>query len=395
MAAKESAERSEKPTPKRLREGRQRGQIPRSPDLVGWLSLLIASFVLPALARGLHSRMATYLDRSTEMAARGDLAGAMGMSVGLAATVNWAVLAFMLVLFVSSGIGMAVQGGVTLTAKPLRPKLERISPKSGVKRLVSAQSLVDTGKAVFRLVIMALLVFQIGLGTIEGLLQGQSLALEPAGAQLGDAILLILRLVALLGVAVGLADYAFQRRKIGKQLKMSKHEVKQENRNTEGDPTTKSRRRNMHANVSRNQMLSAVDDASVVVVNPTHVAVALSYSAGEVPTVVAKGGDELALRIRERAFSASVPVVEARPLARVLHDQLDIGSEVPAHLYEAVAIVIAFVMRTPDTVFDAAIRRVSIPASKMLEARPLDAPTSADEQETDRHAFAPPATTGD
>ncbi|MEM9893290.1 MAG: EscU/YscU/HrcU family type III secretion system export apparatus switch protein [Actinomycetota bacterium] len=390
--AKDSAQRSEKPTPKRLREGRQRGQIPRSPDLVGWLSLLIASFVLPAMARSMHSRMAGYLEKSAELAATGDSSGAMGLSVGLAATILWVLLAFMLVLFVASAIGMAVQGGVTLTTKPLRPKLERISPKAGIKRLVSAQSLVDTGKAVFRLVVMALLVFQVGLGTIEGLLQGQSLALEPAGAQLGSAVLLVLRLVALLGIAVGLADYAFQRRKIGKQLKMTKHEVKQENKNTEGDPTIKSRRRSLHANVSRNQMLAAVEDASVVVVNPTHVAVALSYNAGQVPTVVAKGGDELARRIRERAFSAGVPVVEARPLARVLHDLLDIGSEVPAHLYEAVAIVIAFVMRTPDTVFDAAIRRVNIPASKMLDANPLAAPADADGD--DRPALPSPTDPG-
>lgn len=387
MAAKDSAQRNEKPTPKRQREGRQQGQIPRSPDLVGWASLLIASFVLPPLARSLHARMAGYLERSAELAATGDAAGAMGLSVGLATSVNWAVLAFLLVMFVSSAAGMAVQGGVTLTTKPLKPKLERISPKSGIKRLVSTQSLVDTGKAVFRLVVMALLVFQVGLGTIEGLLTGQSLALEPAGAQLGSAVLLVLRLVAVLGIAVGLADYAFQRHKIGKQLRMTKHEVKQENKNTEGDPTIKSRRRSLHASVSRNQMLAAVDDASVVVVNPTHVAVALSYNAGQVPTVVAKGGDELARRIRERAFAAEVPVVEARPLARVLHDLLDVGTEVPAHLYEAVAIVIAFVMRTPDTVFDATIRRVNIPASKMLDAKPLDAPTTDHDE---RPALAAP-----
>ncbi|MEL7156766.1 MAG: EscU/YscU/HrcU family type III secretion system export apparatus switch protein, partial [Actinomycetota bacterium] len=336
----DSAQRNEKPTPKRLREGRQRGQIPRSPDLVGWLTLLMASFVLPALARGVQLRMTRYLDRAAGVAAGGDLHAALDLTAGLAGGVTMLVLAFLLVMFVSSAAGMAVQGGVTLTTKPLRPKLERISPKAGFKRLVSSQSLVDTGKAMFRLTAMALLVFQVALGYIERLLTGSSLALAPAGAEVGAVILLVLRLVAVLGVAVGLADYVFQRHKTGKQLRMTKHEVKQENRNTEGDPTTKSRRRSMHAGVSRNQMLAAVPEASVVVVNPTHVAVALAYDAGRAPTVVAKGGDELALRIRERAFESGVPVVEARPLARVLHDLIDVGSEVPAHLYEAVAIVI-------------------------------------------------------
>jgi flagellar biosynthetic protein FlhB len=119
--------------------------------------------------------------------------------------------------------------------------------------------------------------------------------------------------------------------------------------------------------------LAAVGDASVVVVNPTHVAVALAYRAGAVPKVVAKGGDELARRIRERAFETGVPVVEARPLARILHDLIDVGAEVPAHLYEAVAIVIAFVMRTPATALTGAIRQVNVPASK-LAPPPADRP---------------------
>jgi flagellar biosynthetic protein FlhB len=148
---------------------------------------------------------------------------------------------------------------------------------------------------------------------------------------------------------------------------MTKDEVKRENRNTDGDPLIRGRRRSMHAKISQNQMLSAVSEASVVVVNPTHVAVALSYKAGGVPTVVAKGGDGLAARIRERAFQSDVPVVEARPLARILHDSIDVGSEVPAHLYEAVAIVIAFVMRSPKSTVEGMIRRVTVPNSKLVD----------------------------
>ena len=372
----DNAQRSEKPTAKRLRDARRKGQIPRSPDLVGWATLLAASFVLPTLAAVVHRTMAGYLQQATRTVAAGDPGQAMVLAAGMAGdALGWTIV-FLAVMFAATAAGMAVQGGVTLTAQPLKPKWERLSPKAGVKRLVSAQSLVDTGKALFRLTVMAVLVLQVGVGYISSLLSGTSRALEPAGVELADALLLVVRLVAVVGVVVGLGDYAFQRYRTGKQLRMTKHEVKQESRNTEGDPLTRGRRRRAHADITRNQMLAAVNEASVVVVNPTHVAVALAYEAGGVPTVVAKGDDDLALRIRERAFEKGIPVVEVRPLARVLHDLIDVGEEVPAHLYEAVAIVIAFVMRAPATTLERAVRTVSVPPSKLLNTRVLDDPST-------------------
>ncbi len=368
MPPSDNAQKTEKPTPRKLREARRKGQIPRSPDLVGWLVLLVLSFVLPLLARRIHGAFVRYFDVATEAVVVGDETRAMTESMAIAGRLTLILLPFLGLAALLSAVLMAVQGGVTLTFEPLRPKLERISPQVGLKRLFSAQSAVDTAKALVRLVALGLLVVLVARTQVAALLTSTSRALAPAGADVAGGLLLLIRLGAIVGVVVGAADYAFQRRKIGKQLRMSKHEVKQENRNTEGDPLTKSRRRAQHAKVSRNQMLAAVNDASVVVVNPTHVAVALSYDAGQVPTVVAKGGDELAMRIRERAFAGNVPVIEARPLARILHDTMDVGEEIPAHLYEAVAIVIAFVMRSAPNPFAGLVRRVDIPPSKMIEA---------------------------
>lgn len=365
MAGNDSGQRTEKPTPKRLREARRRGQIPRSPDLVGWVTLLVATFVLPTVMRSVHGRIVDYLAVAREAIAAGQPEQAMneaGPAIGMVGLVFFPLLVLLMVVTI---VGLVVQGGVTLTTEPLRPKWERISPKAGIKRLVSPQSVVETAKAVFRLLVLAVLVTQIGTGFISTYLSGTGRALGPAGVEVGAALLLLVRAAAATGVAVGMADYAFQRRKTAKQLRMTKHEVRQESRTTEGDPMVRSRRRSLHAKLSRNQMLAAVNDASVVVVNPTHVAVALTYEAGAVPTVVAKGGDELARRIRERAFEAGVPVVETRPLARMLHDLLDIGDEIPAHLYEAVAIVIAFVMRSRPTPFDRVVRHLSVPESKL------------------------------
>lgn len=363
--AGDSAQKTEKPTPKKLAEARKKGQIPRSPDMIGWLSVLVVSFVLPGQLRSLHRIFVGYFAQFGQAVAAGDLEMEVGSARGLFVDIGLAITPMLLVAFVVTATGLAVQGGVVLSADPLKPKLERISIKSGVKRLVSAQSVVDTIKAVVRLIVLAALVSGIARSALSSHLGAGGVNLGASGRDLGLSLLLLLRLAALAGLLVGVADYAFQRHKMAKQLKMSKHEVKQESRTSDGDPMLRSRRRSIHAQLSRNQMLSAVGDASVVVVNPTHVAVALSYEAGAIPTVVAKGGDELALRIRERAFEAGIPVVEARPLARMLHDDLDVGAEVPAQLYEAVAIVIAFVMRSPQTAFERMVRTVSVPASKL------------------------------
>jgi flagellar biosynthetic protein FlhB len=368
--ADDSGQRTERPTPKRMREARRRGQIPRSPDLVGWFVLLIVSFVLPPVLRGLQGALSDYIARSVSAAAAGEWAAMLSSPGSLYRSVGLVLAPLLGLIVVLTAGGLAVQGGVTLTTEVLRPKFERISPKAGIKRLVSAQAAVDTLKAVVRLTVLSLLVVDIGAGFVVSYVNGTERDLATASAELAASLLLLVRLSAAVGVAIGVADYAFQRHKVAKQLKMTKHELKQENRSTEGDPMIKSRRRSLHARLSRNQMLAAVSDASVVVVNPAHVSVALSYAAGAVPTVVAKGTGELALRIRERAFEAGVPVVESPPLARLLNETIDVGAEVPARLYEAVAIVIAFVLRLPDPPFERMVRRVNVPGSKLAATPP-------------------------
>ncbi|MGH1504204.1 MAG: EscU/YscU/HrcU family type III secretion system export apparatus switch protein [Acidimicrobiales bacterium] len=367
MAKNDTGDKTEKPTPKKLREARKKGQIPRSPDLVGWVVLFVSSFVLPSAVTSTARALSTLTTDGLAAAAAGDDGRVMSLGAEIPALAGLAMAPLLAVAFMVTALGMVVQGGVALSLDPLKPKAERISPKAGIKRLFSSQSLVDTGKAVARLVVLGALVANVITGAITAYLGSASTDLGVIGPLLAADVLLLVRLAAIAGIVVGFGDYAFQRHKINKQLKMSKHEVKQETKNSEGDAMVRQRRRAMHAQLNRNQMLAAVPDASVVVVNPTHVAVALKYESGGVPRVVAKGGDDLAMRIRERAFGAGVPVVEVRPLARVLFDVVDIGSEVPARLYEAVAIVIAFVMRTPSSTVGGAIRRVNVPGRLVRE----------------------------
>jgi len=197
------------------------------------------------------------------------------------------------------------------------------------------------------------------------------------GAVLAAAdVVLLLRLLAVAGLLVGLADIGFQRWRTERKLRMTKHEVKQEMRSSEGNPEVRARRRQLHQRMTRNQMLSAVKDSSVVVVNPIHVAVALKYGDGlAAPKVVAKGVDDVAERIRLRAIEAEVPMVESRALAWLLHDTTEIGRDVPVELYHAVALVLAFVLRSRPSALAGIIRRVNVPSSALEPARSLVATT--------------------
>ncbi|MGI9612706.1 MAG: EscU/YscU/HrcU family type III secretion system export apparatus switch protein [Acidimicrobiales bacterium] len=364
MAA-ESAQKTEKPTPRRLREARQKGQIPRSVDLVQWVTLLAASFLLPSTLRGVVDRIDERLGMAFELAGRGETGPALAASATMAGSAVMALGALFGFVVVSSILGMVVQGGVVFSAHPVKPKWERVSPKTGFKRLFSMQSVVETAKALARLLVLALLVSTVLSTAASEHLFSAGLDLAGSADLLISQMLLVIRLAALIGSVIGLADYAFQRHQAMKKLKMSKQDVKEDQRRSDGDPVVKNRRRQAHAKLSRNQLLSAVSDATVIIVNPTHYAVALTYhDDGSAPAVVAKGTDELSWRIRERAAKHEVPVVESPPLARALHASVEVGESIPEAFFEAVAIVLAFVMRKRRNA-STVTGRVSVPASKI------------------------------
>ncbi len=369
MATSNSGEKTEKPTPKRLSDARKKGQIPRSVDLVQYVVLLIVTYLIPLTLRRMFAAISSVVAAANQAASTGDLEATL-LTLKPAIPITVVALAPLLgTVMVVTWFGLAVQGGVVITSDPLKPKLSRISMKEGTKRLFSAQPLVDTIKSFLRLVVLGILMTSLVSEVLQRHANGTSSDVAKTLPLLGDAIINLIRLAAIIGIVIGLGDYAFQRHKTNKQLKMSKYDIKMEQKGAEGDPMVRARRRAAHQKLSQNQMLNEVSEAAVVMVNPSHVAVAIKYSGDGVPKLVAKGGDELALRIRERALSSGVPVVEVRPLARFLHDHLDVGAEIPAALYEAIAIVLAFVMQKPKAYFDNTIRRVRVPEARLLQAR--------------------------
>jgi flagellar biosynthesis protein FlhB len=236
------------------------------------------------------------------------------------------------------------QVGFKPTPKAAKPKLSHLSLKKGIAKFKPATASWELVRTVLKLGLLAVLVWgpmqrwATELGAIRGLGSGLDQVLEESWA-------LLLRVVVLAAV-IAIADYLYQRWKVGKDLKMSKDEVKQEHKSSDGDPMVKGQRRRRAMEMSRNRMLGNVAGADVVVTNPTHIAVALRYSAADgAPVVIAKGADHLAAKIRKEAYRHGVPVTRDVPLARALYRRCKVGQHVPAALYEAVAVILALAYR--------------------------------------------------
>jgi flagellar biosynthetic protein FlhB len=258
------------------------------------------------------------------------LGAALPMAVGL------------LLVGLAASVG---QGGVALSAKGLTPSFKKLNPLNGIKRMFGGQGLWEAAKALVKTAALAVVVALTASRAKDLVAASGSMPLSSVVAGFASAALTMLRAVAVTGLAIALADYVVVRVRMMKQLKMSRYEIQQEHKQSEGDPHMKAHRRSAALSMSRNRMMQEVAEADVLLVNPTHVAVALKYEAHRgAPRVVAKGADEIARKLRERAEEARVPMVQDIPLARALHASCEIGQEVPPQLFTAVARVLAFVM---------------------------------------------------
>lgn len=368
--ADDQGSKTEKATPRRRKEARAEGQIPRSVDVVQWSVLVMATFFGPPLLGRVLTSLQVRSQAAIAMSAGQELDPVLSLLWGLVADLAVFLIAMMILIVVATVAGLAVQGGVVVSGRALKPKLQRLSPIAGFKRLVSPDAIVDTAKSLLRLMMLAVVVALVVPAVAADHLSGGGMG-AANGVKLAAAdVVLLLRLLAVAGLLVGLADIGFQRWRTERKLRMTKHDVKQEMRSSEGNPEVRARRRQIHQRMTRNQMLSAVKDSSVVVVNPIHVAVALQYGDGlAAPKVVAKGTDDVAERIRLRAVEADVPLVESRALAWLLHDTTEVGRDVPVELYHAVALVLAFVLRARPGALAGLIRQVNVPSSALEPAR--------------------------
>ncbi|MGB6538326.1 MAG: flagellar biosynthesis protein FlhB [Xanthobacteraceae bacterium] len=345
---RDDSDHPEDPTPKRLDEAIKRGDVVRSAEVNTWFTLAGGALALmvfagPAAA-SLAESLRGLLANSYQVSADGP--ALVMLAHHLAAKVLAALGIPLMVLAVAALAGSAIQHRIVVSLEPMLPKWSRISPTAGLGRLFSLQALANFFKGLAKLVIIgaviaALLWPQRGrLAALTGIDPAmilpvtRSLTLQMLGS-----------VVAILAI-VAAADYLFQYRQWYARQRMSVREIKEEYRQSEGDPAVKSKLRQLRHARMRKRIMAGVPKASVVITNPTHFAVALKYERGmNAPVCVAKGADLLALRIREIARSHEIPVVENPPLARALHGTVEIDQEIPPEHYRAVAEIIGYVMR--------------------------------------------------
>jgi flagellar biosynthetic protein FlhB len=338
-------DKTEAPTPKKKREARKKGQIARSNDLVVWAQLFGVSMFLPSSIGKAGGALQDVMARVGNLIEQPDQDRALTLlTQGLLSTML-AVLPIMLVMLGVGLVGHLGQTGLLFSGEGLKPKFDRLNPFKGLKKLFSPTSAWEAAKVLLKTSILAGVAIPPVRNISTHLMElGHPDLTTVLGAFAGDA-LAIVRNTATAGLVLAVLDYGLQRRRVGKMLKMSKQEIKDEHRQSEGDPHTKAQIRSRQQQMSRNRMMAEVPNASVVIVNPTHIAVAIRYEPGRsAPVVVAKGRGAIALRIREEAERHGVPIMKDIPLARGLHAACDLGQEIPLELYEAVARVLAVVM---------------------------------------------------
>jgi flagellar biosynthetic protein FlhB len=344
--ASEGGEKTEKPTAKRKGELRKKGVMPRSQEMAQAVSLLVLVLALPIALTNLTSTysglMAATLSEAgdTDLATAGQLGRAM-LVAGFKAMIMPVVLVMGSVVLTNVAVSREKPN-----PKLLKPKFDNLNPKNGLKRVFSPHGLVEFAKTAVKLALMTGLGYLACRRGITHLVNSPAPLESIISTTLKTSKSLLLQ-VALLALVIGFADVAWNIRKFNKQSRMSKQEVKEESKQQEVNPEVKGAIRQRQMKMSRQRMMAAVAGADVVLVNPTHIAVALKYEPGSfAPTVVAKGAGEVAQRIRERAQENDVPIIRNVPLARALHQSCQLGDSIPVELFRAVAEVLATVYAT-------------------------------------------------
>lgn len=349
-------EKTEPATSKKLNDIRKEGQVAKSKELITAVSLMslfiILKIYLSKLGTGLIDVYTQVYNSISKVV--GDSYN--GLPIRTAGSVMQQVIIDMiklvipilLVAIVIAILGNMLQQKWMVTAKPLQPKFSKISPISGFKRMFSVRQLVELIKSIAMISIIMIVVYNTVKSKMNILLTFYDVGLNTALSTIGSIIIDLGIKISAVFLIVGFADLFYQRIKFKNDNMMTKQEIKDEFKNTEGDPQVKGQIKRRMQEVSRRRMMQQLPEADVVITNPTHFAVALKYEpdAGKAPVVIAKGADYLAFQIKDKAKEYNIAIVENKPLARILYHNIDIGMEIPPELYQAVAEILAVVMRT-------------------------------------------------
>lgn len=342
MSETDSGERTEKATERRLRDARRKGQIGRSQDFTAWVCIGSAAIMMPAtITSGVDVLIEQFLGvtqvvRNPSSEAALEL---VGSSVG---ALGGILMPMMLVVLLATTATAVAQGGVHLRGVPMRG--EQFNIVNGLKRILGGHAIWEGVKALLKTLAIGGALWIVVSSLVPVLLASGSQNVTWLLEHAAGGVVALLQVAVVVGIVLAAIDVAVVMRRNRKHTHMTKKEAKDEHKKSEGDPLVRSQRRSRQLALSRNRMIAAVGDSDVVLVNPTHVAVALRYEPGKsAPRVVAKGAGVVAQKIREKAEDSGVPMVRDIPLARALHSACEVGHEIPEELYTAVAQVLAFI----------------------------------------------------
>ena len=354
----EGGEKTEPATAKKLKDARDEGKVAKSRELNSAFDLIVLFLCLKifvSFVGGKFIDIFSYIYENMPDFVKINEGGLSVQAVaGLIASVTLKslliMLPFMAFGFVVTLLGSIVQVGWKVSTKPMKPELSKLNPLNGFKRIFSKDSLFELVKSILKIVIIIYIAYTSIKDNANDLFALYDLGLNQAVALVGTLIINTGIKISIVYLVIGLADFIYQKHKFNEDMKMTKQEVKDEYKNTEGDPQIKGRQRRKMQEVSQKRMMQDVPKADVVITNPTHFAVALKYEAevSSAPVVLAKGEDYLAQKIKEVARENKIEIVENKPLARMLYHNVDVGAEIPPELYQAVAEVLAAVYKAKN-----------------------------------------------
>lgn len=346
----EGGDKTEKATPKKLDDARKEGRVARSSDLINGFMLLLMFFVLKLfggiMANLFLDSFVKYYNKASDISMEVfDVKQAVNLSNEIVIDIVIASLPVLIGSFIVALVGNIVQVGWKVTGKPLKPKLDRLNPIGGLKRMFSQEKVVELIKSILKVLAIALVAYNEVKDRWKFILNLYDFEFMQAILNIFDIVLDVGIKISLIFVVIGLADFGYQKWKHLHDLRMSKQEVKDEMKQSEGDPQIKGQIRQKMREGARRRMMQDLPKADVVITNPTHFAVAVKYDkeTAEAPYVLAKGADYVAANIKEIAKQNNIEIVENKPLARMLYYNVEIGDQIPPELYQMVAEVLAYV----------------------------------------------------
>ncbi len=346
----DKSQQTEEASPKRLEDARKKGQVPSSKEPSTAISFLVLSLVVITGLGGwlidvIKQMMVYYLSGKGSLDATG--AGMQQLLVETGADMAKVILPIALPIVLLGVLVTFMVAGPVFTFETMKPKLEKVSPMKGFKRLFSTKSLAEFIKSILKIVIISLVCATIVTGLFPALLHTALQSPSDIAAMAVSGSVKIITLVAVVFGFMALADVLYQRWEHMKSMRMSKKEVRDEHKESEGDPQLKSKIRQIQMQQAQNRMMADVPKADVVITNPTRLAIALAYDpvSPGAPRVLAKGKGHVAAKIREIAAKHRIPMRENKPLARSLFKHVEIGDEIPEELFEAVAVILAEIFR--------------------------------------------------